>query len=95
MYKQYGFEKWIRHQMSAPTTQSTTPDDDDDDDDDVAIGNDVRNGEWVVGVRDGVRQTHETGVPGGVRGTKCVAHARVTRVDYHGVCVGIHPFHSR
>lgn len=93
MYKQYGFEKWIRRQMSAPTTQSTTPDDDDDDD--VAIGDDVRNGEWVVGVRDGVRQTHETGVPGGVRGTKCVAHARVTRIDYHGVCVGIHPFHSR
>lgn len=38
--------------------------------DDGAIG-DVRNGEWVVSVRDGVRQTHETGVSGGVRGTKC------------------------
>lgn len=42
--------------------------------DDVAIG-DVRNGEWVVGVRDGIRETDETGVPGGVRGTKCFARA--------------------
>lgn len=85
MCKQYGLVKWIRlqssHRRPSRRRRTTTPDDD------VAIG-DVRNGEWVVGIRDGVRQTHETGVPGGVRGTKSVAHARVIRIDY-GVFVGI------
>lgn len=61
--------------ISRRLRQSTTPDDDIADD--VAIGH-VRNGEWVVGVRDGIRETDETGVPGGVRGTKCVA--RIARV---------------